>query len=410
MAWARLGVVYFNSGAVGKAQEYYQKAYDLSANVSESEKLYIAGHYYDQVTGDLPKEIETLELATRTYPQNLNDWVNLGAAYSSIGDLDKSIAATQRAIDIQSDEMIARQDLVGNLTAVNELEKAKEIAARDLQLGLAKSAEYRQYLVPLYFLLGDQAALQQQLDWAAGKPEEYLVLLRAALVREFEGRYRDADAIYQKAVDQTLQQKIPDVAASIILQEAQGKALAGMCKDVPALVKQALSLDKSSVTIRATGLPASLCGETKLAMPLLEDLAKKYPQDTLTNSLALPLTRAADDLANHRPEQALRDLEPMPNYNLISQQEYLRGLAYLDLHNGASAAEAFRKVLAAKGAHLVGGQDYPQAQLGLARALAMQGDSAGAKQAYHEFFNTWKDADPDLPQLAQAKAEFSALK
>jgi eukaryotic-like serine/threonine-protein kinase len=410
MAWARLGVVYLNSGASGKAQGYYQKAYDLSANLSEIEKLYIDGHYYDQVTGDLPKEIETLELATRTYPQNLNYWTNLGAAYSAIGEFDKSIAASQRAIDIQSDDMIAREDLIGGLTTVNELEKAKEIAARDLQLGLAKSAEYRQNLVPLYFLLGDQAALQQQLDWAAGKPEEYLLLQRAALVREFDGRYRDADAIYQKAIDQALQQKIPDVAAGILLQEAQGKALAGLCQDVPALVKQALSLDKSSVTIRATGLPASLCGETKLAMPLLEDLAKKFPQDTLTNSLALPLTRAADDLVNHRPDQALRDLEPMPDYNLISQQEYLRGLAYLDLHNGSSAAEAFRKVLAAKGAHLVGGQDYPQAQLGLARALAMQGKTAEAKQAYQDFFTTWKNADPDLPQLVQAKAEFSALK
>ena len=101
----------------------------------------------------------------------------------------------------------------------------------------------------------------------------------------------------------------------------------------------------------------------------------------------------------------------MGSYNLISQQEYLRGLAYLDLKNGATAAEAFRKVIAAKGAAISQDlQDYPQAQLGLARALAMQGDTAGAKQAYHDFFNTWKDADPNLPQLAQAKAEFSALK
>ena len=158
-------------------------------------------------------------------------------------------------------------------------------------------------------------------------------------------------------------------------------------------------------------MPAALCGEAKLALPLLEELAKKFPQDTLTNTLYLPQTRAADDLAHHRPDQALRDLEPMGSYNLISQQEYLRGLAYLDLKNGVRAAEAFRKVTTSQGCSISQGlQDYPQAQLGLARALAMQGDTAGAKQAYHDFFNTWKDADPDLPQLAQAKAEFSALK
>ncbi len=411
MAWARLGVVYGNSGATGKAVQYFQKAYDLSANVSEREKMYIAGHYYSNVTGDLTKVIETLELATRTYPQNLDTWVNLGAAYAGIGDFEKALAATQRAIDLQADDAIARENAVVNEITLNDLAKAKEIALHDLQSGTANTAEYRQYLVPLFFLLGDQASLQQQIDWAAGKPQEYLIVEFAAFTKEFEGRYRDADALYQTAFDQVEQQRLPDVAASILLAKAQGKAIAGMCNDVPALVKQALSLDKSKGTLRAAGLPAALCGEAKLALPLLEDLAKKLPQDTITNTIALPLTRAADDLAHNRPDQALHDLEPMGSYNLVSQQEYLRGLAYLDLKNGPAAAEAFRKVLSAKGAHLSQSlQDYPQAQLGLARALAMQGDTAGAKQAYHDFFNTWKDADPTLPQLAQAKAEFSALK
>jgi serine/threonine protein kinase/tetratricopeptide (TPR) repeat protein len=411
MAWARLGVVYGNSGATGKAVQYFQKAYDLSANVSEREKMYIAGHYYSNVTGDLTKVIETLELATRTYPQNLDTWVNLGTAYAGIGDFEKALAATQRAIDLQADDAIARENAVVNEIGLNDLPKAKETALQDLQSGTANTAEYRQYLVPLFFLLGDQASLQQQIDWGAGKPQEYLIVESAAITKEFEGRYHDADALYQKAFDQVEQQKLPDVAASILLAKAQGKAIAGMCNEVPALVKQALSLDKSKGTLRAAGLPAALCGEAKLALPMLEDLAKKLPQDTITNTIALPLTRAADDLAHNRPDQALRDLEPMGSYNLVSQQEYLRGLAYLDLKNGAAAAEAFRKVVSAKGAHLSQSQqDYPQAQLGLARALAMQGDTAAAKQAYHDFFNTWKDADPDLPQLAQAKAEFSTLK
>jgi len=410
MAWARLGVVYFNSGAVGKALECIQKAYDLSAGVSEREKLYIAGHYYMVVAGDLTKMIETLELATRTYPQNLDYWVNLGAAYGRVGDFGKSLIATQRALNLQSDEMIARENQISNLLAVNEFTKAKEIVAHDLQLNLATSTEYRQTLIPLFFLLGDQAAMQQQMDWAAGKPEEYLMLTNAAYVKEFEGRYRDADTLYQRAFDQAEQQKLPDVAAGMLLAKAQGKALAGMCQDVPGLVKQALSLDKSKGTVRAAGLPSALCGEAKLAMPLLEDLAKRYPQDTLINTLTLPQTRAADDLAHNRPDQVLRDLDAMGNYNLISQQDYLRGLAYLDLHNGASAAEAFLKVTAAKGAALSQNlQDYPQAQLGLARALAMQGDKAGAKKAYQDFFETWKNADPDLPQLAAAKAEFAHL-
>jgi hypothetical protein len=265
-------------------------------------------------------------------------------------------------------------------------------------------------LIPLYFLLGDANGVQAQMDWAAGKPVEYLFISNVAVGREFAGRCREAQELYRRAFDDAQQQKQPDAAAPILLNEAQGRAIAGMCDGVPGLVKQALSLDKSNLTVRSAGLAAALCGEAKLVLPLIEGLAKKYPNDTLINTLYLPQTRAADDLVHHRPEQALRDLEPMGAYNLISQQEYLRGLAYLDLKDGVNAAEAFRKVTTNPGASLTNSQDYPQAQLGLARALVLQGNTAGAKQAYHDFFTTWKDADPDLPQRTQAKAEFSALK
>jgi serine/threonine protein kinase/tetratricopeptide (TPR) repeat protein len=410
MAWARLGVVYINSGAVSRSQQYFRKAYELSGNVSEREKLYIAGHYYQNVTGDLSKVVETLELSTRTYPRNLDSWVNLGVAYTAIGDFAKAKTATQRALAIQPDDGIAQENYLSMLIILDELPEAKEAAARDLHTPVADSAEFRQYLVPLYFMLGDQAGIQEQVDWASGRPQEYLLTQAVALVTEFQGRYQAADALYRKAFNQAQQQKLPDVAASITLLSAQGKALAGMCKEVPGLVKQALSLDRSNVTIRSAGLPAALCGEAKLVMPLLQDLDKRYPQDTLTNTLFLPQTRAADDLAHHHPEQALHELESMGSYNLISQQEYLRGLAYLDLHDGANAAEAFRKVTLHKGAAVANSlQDYSVAQLGLARALAMQSDKAAARKVYQDFFTTWKNADSNLSQVAAAKIEFAAL-
>ncbi|MFL6428805.1 MAG: protein kinase domain-containing protein [Acidobacteriaceae bacterium] len=410
MAWARLGVVYSNSGAVGKAQQYFQKAYDLSGSVSEREKLYIAGHYYTNVTGDLPRVIETLELGTRTYPRNLDYWINLGAAYSGVGDLEKTKAVTEHALSMQADDAIGTENYVQTLVALDQLTEARQVAERALQSPIAVAAEFRQFLVPLYTLLGDQAGVQRQIDWAAGNNQEFLINQVVAQSREYQGRYREADALYQKAFDQAEQQKFSDVAAGITLSRAQGKAIAGMCNDVPARIKRALSLDRSPATIRTAGLSAALCGEAKLVMPLLEDLARKYPQDTLTNTLALPQTRAADDLLHHRPDQALHDLEAMGSYNLISQQEYLRGLAYLDLHNGANAAEAFRKVTSHRGATLANFlQDFPQAQLGLARALAMQGDKSAARKAYQDFFATWKNADPTLPQLAAAKVEFANL-
>lgn len=410
MAWARLGVVYSNAGANGKAQQYFQKAYDLSGNVSERERLYIAGHYYTNVTGDLPRVIETLELGTRTYPKNLDYWINLANPYSAIGNIEKAKQVTEHALSMQADDAIGTENYIQSLVALDELTQARQVAERALQSPIAAAAEFRQFLVPLYTLLGNPAGVQQQIDWAAGNNQEFLIDQAVAQSREFQGRYREADALYQKALDQAQQQKFSDVAAGITLFKAQGKAIAGMCNDVPGLVKRALSLDRSPATIRAAGLPAALCGEAKLVLPLLEDLAKKYPQDTITNTLALPQTRAADNLFHHRPDQALHDLESMGSYNLISQQEYLRGLAYLDLHNGANAAEAFRKVTTHRGTTLANFlQDYPQAQLGLARALAMQGNKPAAKSAYQDFFTTWKNADPTLPQLTAAKAESAAL-
>jgi eukaryotic-like serine/threonine-protein kinase len=411
MAWARLGIVNQNFGSRAKAEEYYRKAFDLSTNVSEREKLYISGHYYQEAQGDLPRAIATLELATQTYPRNEGYWINLGLAYFSTGELQKSVETMRHALAIQPGDVAAQLNLMNGLTGLGRLEQAKEVADAALKTETAESAEFRGFVVFPYFLLGDSTGVQAQMDWAAGKPGEFLVMASVTVVREFAGRYRDAQDLYRRALDDTQQQKLPDVAAGFLVQQAQGLALAGMCAGVPALVKQALSLDKSKATIRGLGLSSALCGEAQSVLPLLTELAKKYPNDTLIHTLYLPQTHAADDLIHHRPEQALRDLEQMGAYNLISQQEYLRGVAYLDLKDGVHAAEAFRKVTTNAGAVLIRPlQDYAQAELGLARALAMQGDTAGAKQAYLDFFNTWKDADPDLPQLVQATAEFSALK
>jgi tetratricopeptide (TPR) repeat protein len=307
--------------------------------------------------------------------------------------VQKALDATRQALALQPDDVITQLDLVGDLMSLGRLKEAKEVADASMKTETAESPNFRVSLIFLYFLLGDSNGVQAQMDWAAGKPVEYLFLSNVAVVRESAGRYREAQELYRRAFDEAQQQKQPDAAAPILLGEAQGRALAGMCDGVPGLVKQALSLDKSNVTVRSAGLAAALCGEAKLVLPLLEGLAKRYPNDTLINTLYLPQTRAADELVHHRPDQALRDLETMGAYNLISDQEYLRGLAYLDLKDGVRAAEAFRKVTTNPGA-TVGLQDYPQAQLGLARALAMQGNTAGAKQAYHDFFNTWKDADP----------------
>ena len=410
MAWSRLGVVLGNADDPDRANECFKKAYELSSHVSESERLYIAAHYYQFVLGNIPKVIETLELATKTYPDNSHDWVNLGWAYSVIGEMEKYLDATKKAMDLRPNDGNAQGNYLNGLINLDRYDEATQVADKAKTLGVADFTEFRRTLLELDFLRGDQAAMQQQIDWAVGKPDEYDFIRGLALIREFEGRYREAQQLYAKAVSLSTQQKIPATAAHNLLTQASGLAIADRCEQVPELVKEALATDRSKFTLRRSGLASALCGDGKKALSLLEAEGKKYPEDSQLHTLYLPLTRAADNLAHQHPEQALRDMDSMGDYNLICQQEYIRGLAYLQLHDGANAAAAFRRATKYKGAALdAPNQDYAQAQLGLARAEVMLGDKTAAKQAYHDFFNTWKDADPDLPQLAKAKAEFAGL-
>jgi eukaryotic-like serine/threonine-protein kinase len=162
MDWARLGVVYENSGAIGKAEEYFRKAFDLSADLSEREKLYISGHYYEVVQGDLPKAIATLEQATQTYPRNQANWVNLGAAYSAIGDLQKAVEAARQALAVQPDDAFGQQDLVVALIGSGQLKEAKEVADAGLKTEIAESPDFHQALIWLYFLLGDSNGVRRR--------------------------------------------------------------------------------------------------------------------------------------------------------------------------------------------------------------------------------------------------------
>jgi serine/threonine protein kinase/Tfp pilus assembly protein PilF len=410
MAWSRLGVVLGNADDPDRANECFKKAYELSAHVSESERLYIASHYYQFVLGNIPKVIETLELATKTYPDNPHDWINLGWAYASLGEIEKYLDATKKAMALHPNDGNAQGNYINGLLNLDRFDEAKQTAENANALGVANFTEFHRNLLELAFLRGDQAGMQEQIDWAIGKPDEYDMVRSLALIREFEGKYREAQQLYAKAESQATQQKIPATAAQDLLSQATGLAIADRCQQVPDLVKQALATDHTKFTLRHAGLASALCGDGKKALTLLEAEVKKYPEDTMLLTRYLPMTRAADDLVHQHPDQALRDMDIMGDYNLICPQEYIRGLAYLQLRDGADAAAAFRRATKYRGAALdAPNQDYGQAQLGLARAEAMLGDKTAAKQAYHDFFNTWKEADQDLPQQAQAKAEFAGL-
>jgi hypothetical protein len=197
----------------------------------------------------------------------------------------------------------------------------------------------------------------------------------------------------------------------VLLESAGARGLAGLCENNEAAVQRALALDKSKQTQAYAVLAAAICGNGRLALPMAEELSKKYPQDALIRSVYQPLASAFVALAEGRPQEAVDSAEAAKSFSATYPGSYVQGLAYLQMHDAGHALNAFKAATHSRGGSLLApaGPFYPQAQLGLARAYAMGGDKADAKKAYDAFFLTWKDADADLPMLVAARKEYPSL-
>jgi tetratricopeptide (TPR) repeat protein/tRNA A-37 threonylcarbamoyl transferase component Bud32 len=413
MAYARLGVIYLNSGQNAKGDQFFAKAFALSKNVSEGERFYTAGHYYQEVTGNVSKEIETLQESILTYPGQLDSYVNLNSAYSDLGQLEKALPFVQKAIEMQPEDAISSQNLVNNYVGLGRMTEARQEMERARRLHMDTSTSVAETHLYAYFLLGEPKEVQRIVTQTAGTPDEYLITEALALTQQFSGRYRQAAATFAEAFEQAGRAKAADAQAGLLLQDAAGRGLAGLCDGNQAAVEQALALDKSKQTQEYALLAAAICGNGQVALPMAKELSARLPEDTLLQNVFVPLAQAFVAFAAGQQQQAVQYAEPAKPYDAIYPGSYVQGMAYLQLHDAAHAVSAFQAALQSRGAGLMGEEampsTYAQAQLGLARAYAMAGDKANAKKAYEAFFLTWKDADSDLPMLVAGKKEYAAL-
>jgi hypothetical protein len=231
-----------------------------------------------------------------------------------------------------------------------------------------------------------------------------------AYTQQFSGRYRQANDTMRQVFELAEHEKAPDVQAGTTLSNAEARGLAGLCEGNAPVVEQGMSLDKNKQNQETAVLAAAVCGDNKASLPLALDLNKRFPEDTLIQDVYLPLTKAFLALAEGRPAEAVDYAMVAKPYDALYPGSYVQGLAYLQMHNGALAVSAFQSALRSKVSIAQGNAPfYAQAQLGLARAYAMTGNKANAKQNYEAFFLTWKDADTDLPMLLAARKEYAAL-
>jgi serine/threonine protein kinase/tetratricopeptide (TPR) repeat protein len=416
MAYAGLALKYINLNQPSLALVYASKGYELRDRVTEREKLRISAVYF-RVTGEMDKEAQTYELWTANYPRDFVPHGNLGTVYSYVGQYDKATVADQEMLALASDNVIGYENLGQNYLFLNRLDDAKPIFDQALAHKLDDGG-LRQNIYFLAFLRGDKALMEQEVVWGAGRPGDEDVLLSTQSDTEaYYGRMSKARDFSRRAVDSAVRADSKEVAALWQVNAAMREAEIGNAASARQGVASALALSPGRDVKVAAALTLARSGDVARAKAMVEELEKNYPANTMLKVYWLPAINAAIEVSNGSSSQALVRLEAAAPYDLGAPPPgqlgtlypvYLRGQAYLLAHNGTAAAAEFQKILDHRGIvmNFVTGS---LAHLQIGRAYAMAGDTAKAKAAYQDFFNTWKDADPDVPILNQAKAEYAKL-
>jgi eukaryotic-like serine/threonine-protein kinase len=419
MAYASLGTSYGNLGESSLAAENMRKAYELRERVSEREKFYIESHYYSIITGDLEKARRAYELWAQTYPR---DWVppdNLGGIYRILGQYDKRLAENRETLRLDPSSGWSYAYLVYPYLNLNRLAEARAIA-EEAQAKQLDSPLLRIGLYQLAFLEHDTAGMAQQVTWAAGKSgvEDVLLALEADTAA-YSGRIGEARDFSRRAVASAERAEEKETAASYEATAALREALFGNAAEARQRAASALLLSTGRDVKYGAALALALEGDTARALALADELAKRFPEDTVVQFNYLPTLHAQLALSRNDASKAIEALEAAAPYELGDPTEafnfvslypvYVRGEAYLAGHQETRAAAEFQKILDHRGV-VFNEPIGALAHLSLGRAYALQGDTVKARTAYNDFFTLCKVADPDIPVLKQAKAEYTKLK
>ncbi len=412
MAYARMGTAYSNLGQTALAAENTRKAYDLRDRVSEWEKLYITSHYQNFVSLDLEAARKTYELWAQTYPRDSIPLQNLAVAYEELGDYDRALRYAREAVNLTHTDGYAM--LAETYLALNQLDEARATAQEALVHNVDPSTIHMtSYGVD--FVQHDMAAADSELATLAGKPFFGAVaLVFQADAARYNGQFAKGRELSRRAAD-ALRVDAKETAAAVEAEDAVQEALVDNVTFAKQGADAALQHSKGRDPSWLSALALALVGDSGQAARLASELAKRFPEDTLMQFEYLPMIHAASALSGGKHEDAIQALAPAAPYELGSNRAsmnlgpiYLRGLAYVAAKQGASAVAEFQKILDHPGI-AVNEPIGALAHLGLGRAYALAGDKAKSAAAYQDFLALWKDADPDVPILKEAKAEYAKL-
>ncbi len=416
VAYASLGVVYNNLGQASLAAENLKKAYELRDRVSEREKYRITAMYYQSGTGEIEQAKQVYEMWAKSYPGDSVPPGNLGVTYGILGQYDKALQEIQEAQRLEP-TAIGYANLASFYLGNGQLEKAEATVLEAEKNNLAGDLLHW-FIYQIAFVKRDRAEMERQVVWASGKPgiEDALLSFQSD-TEAYYGRLTQARDYSRRAVDAAVRSDAKESAAMWQINEALREAEFGNTTLARQDVAAALKLSPGRNVKLLAALTLARSGESAEAKALADELEKNYPSETVLKVYWLPTVRAALDLNANNSMQALESLEAAAPYEMGEPQQfqlgtlypaYVRGLAYLAAHNGTAAAGQFQRILDHPGV-TINFSTGVLAHLQLGRAYAMAGDSTKAKAAYQDFFNLWKEADPDVPVLKEARAEYAKL-
>ena len=428
MAYMAVGNDYYDLGESGRASEYFSKAFQLREHVSERERLIITADYYGSVTGQLDKAVQTYQEDIQSYPRDPATYAALGTVLTSQGEWDKAREAYGEGLRLEPDNSLSYQNFASTLLALQRLDEARQ-TVQQAQVRKLDSEVLHIQLYAMAFLGTDSPSMAEQQRWFAHKPAENYGLALASDTEAYAGHLRKARELTKQSVDSATRTDSKETGAIWQGIDAQREAAFGNATDAKQAAARALKLYPEGQGVEAeAALAFAMAGDAARAESLAQDLGKRFPLDTQMQSHWLPAVQAQLALGRKNPTAALNALQAASPIELGQIQFvanisclypiYVRGDAYLAAGEGTQAAAEFQKILDHSGI-VWNCWTGALAHLGVARANALQaktshGADADAARiralaAYKDLLTLWKDADPDIPILKQAKAEYANL-
>ncbi len=412
LAQALLSGVYANTDRRSDAPVLARRAFELRDRVSERERFFISWRYYRDSAQAWDQALDTATSWTRTYGREPFAFNSLGLASATFGRHEPAVEAFRTAIALDRRFLPPYGNLVGSLIALGRFDEARA-AIRDARAAGIEATSLHRGAFWLAFLAGDADAVRSALAAAhASTVAAVQALIWEARAAAFNGRIGAADELFERGVRESAAASQPELAGQWQAEKAETHALAGDCAGSRDAASAAVTHSRDNFTLERTARALAFCGQQAAASTIAAELARRFPEATLTRQIQLPVIDAL--LTFHdRPAVAIDRLDVVRPYDGAPSAEfwptYVRGAAYLGMKDGEKAGREFQQILNHRPASPTT-MLYPLAMLGAGRAATLTGDSARARRAYDDFFRAWRDAEGQLPVIQQARREYDALR